>query len=99
MQVFILINFDNTHWVAEVLDLKEWKIIVYDSLQSFTADPELFRRKMLGYTSMIPYLLAATSFWSHTGYMKSIWTYIMITNQNFIDTLTSIITDFKDNIL
>ncbi|XP_044470851.1 uncharacterized protein LOC123199890 [Mangifera indica] len=63
-EVFIPINFENAHWVAGVLDLKEWKITVYDSLQSFTANPELFRRKMLGYTSMIPHLLTATSFWA-----------------------------------
>ncbi|XP_044481928.1 uncharacterized protein LOC123208456 [Mangifera indica] len=66
-KVYIPINFDNAHWVVGVLDLKEWKITVYDSLQSFIADSELFRRKMLGYTLMIPHLLAATSFWSYTG--------------------------------
>ena len=56
------------------------------------------------FTCICPLLITISDRYSEqkmikNGYMKSTLTYITIISQNLIDTLTSTITSFKDNIL
>ncbi|XP_044463160.1 uncharacterized protein LOC123194080 [Mangifera indica] len=60
-QVFIPINFENAHWVAGIIDFREWTITVYNSEVSYSENIETLEQRMRPYMTFIPSLLEATS--------------------------------------
>lgn len=59
--MYFPINYDNSHWVYGELNLKEWELMMYDSV-NYTKDEAKFKMLIRSYKTL-SYMLMASGYW------------------------------------